>query len=491
MAAAHGESGDCLWDRLAGLFAAWDQTVPWGLPLLSLDHVSRIARRGAAPPALRVPDGFLAAAIDALARHCDPASGKLAFRDYRAADVRLLGAIHESLSQCRLVMGSGKGDRPLVLVRDKAGRKAAGSYYTPDAIVRMIVQETIGPLVDRKLAAAGESGYAGDLFDDLLDFRVLDPAMGCGYFLLAAAEFLTGRLHRFLTRRGRRIARPLVNRRVVERCLYGVDLDPWAVALAKASVWLDSTAPGEPPPAHLDCHLRRGNALVDGTLEGLPTAAGFDAVIGNPPYRGVRTGTIDRALAEYVVPHYAAARGNWDMAALFLEKSLAVGKTAGACGFILPRGSAPTAISPGCGSRFSQSAARPRCRLRAGLRRSRRAGLDRDGGPSAAGPPRYVWGGVKTAVAGRPGSCPERCCSRCPTARCSARSGWRKCRCLTNSGRHRSAGPIGRHLPRHGMRQQRSRISPPAKRPGFCRSFPGNPCTSFASSRRGCSCGRD
>ena len=82
-------------------------------------------------------------------------------------------------------------DGPLTLVRDKAGRKAAGSYYTPDTIVREIVRETIGPLVDRKLAAAGRARREGDLLEDLLDFRVLDPAMGCGYFLLAAADFLT------------------------------------------------------------------------------------------------------------------------------------------------------------------------------------------------------------------------------------------------------------------------------------------------------------
>jgi hypothetical protein len=340
LAAAYGQRGDCLWERLAGLFAAWEQAVPWGLSPAWSEQAKGGARRGTAPHALPVPDRFLAAAIDALARHCDPASGRLAFRDYRAADVRLLGAIHESLSQCRLVRGKEKaganGDRPLVLVRDQAVRKAAGSYYTPEPIVRQIVQETIGPLLDRKLAAASGAGSEGDLLEELLDFRVLDPAMGCGYFLLAAADFLSQRLHRFLVRHGRGVARPVLKRRIVARCLYGVDLDPWAVALAKASLWLDSAAPGQRRPADLDRRLRCGNALVGATLDKLADGAGFDAVIGNPPYGGVRTGRIDRALAAYVATRYTAARRNWDLAALFLEKSLAVSKTAGACGFILP-----------------------------------------------------------------------------------------------------------------------------------------------------------
>ena len=72
----------------------------------------------------------------------------------------------------------------------------------------------------------------------------------------------------------------------------------------------------------------RWTSLLDG--------GGFDAVVGNPPYRGVRTGTIGRALADYVATRYAAARRNWDLAALFLEKSLVVAKPEAACGFILP-----------------------------------------------------------------------------------------------------------------------------------------------------------
>ena len=69
--------------------------------------------------------------------------------------------------------------------------------------------------------------------------------MGCGYFLLAAADYITGRLERFLGVAAAAPGRPLLKRRVVEHCLYGVDLDPWAVQLAKASLWLDSAVPDE------------------------------------------------------------------------------------------------------------------------------------------------------------------------------------------------------------------------------------------------------
>ncbi len=212
--------------------------------------------------------------------------------------------------------------------------------------MREIVAHTIGPMMDRKLAAIGRASDSRaaapcEIVEKLLDFRVLDPAMGSGYFLLAAADFITARIERFLGDAA--VVRPLLKQRVVERCLYGVDLDPWAAELAKASLWLDSALPDEreteiweraAPLASLDQHLRCGDALVGSTLEEL--GGKFDVVIGNPPYRGVRTGTIDRAWAASITTRYAAARRNWDLAAVFLERSLAVAKAESACGFIVP-----------------------------------------------------------------------------------------------------------------------------------------------------------
>ena len=377
-------------DRIAAAYSATETRLHRRLDrlLAKMGTFAFPGRSAAISPPLAVPDRFLAAAIDGLARCIGPA-GRLVAVDFCAMDVRQLGVVHECLSHCKLVI-SPQG-RP-ILAGDRAGRKRAGSYYTPEPIVRRIVAGAVGPAIERKLQAVRRRWEGGglpadaEMLAELLDFRVLDPAVGSGYFLLAAADFLANRLDDFLRSlpRGKRtrvalasrrrvalasrqcsaqalarrqchpeeagrLSLPLLKREVVRRCVYGVDLDPVAVELAKASLLLDA---GMSPAARrhcfceavahgglsasLDAHFRCGNSLVGDTLAELGGGAGFDVVVGNPPYRGVRTGTFDRAFAKYVASHYAAARGNWDLAALFLEKSLAVGKPESACGFIVP-----------------------------------------------------------------------------------------------------------------------------------------------------------
>ena len=336
IAAAYSAAESRLHRRLLRLLA---KTGRWNVP----------DRRSPSSPPLAVPDRFLAAAIDGLARRLGSAD-RLVAVDFRSLDVRQLGVVHECLSHCKLEISPPHGR--LILAGDKVGRKRAGSYYTPEAIVRRIVAGAVGPAMERTLQAARrrweDSGLPSEseMLNELLDFRVLDPAVGSGYFLLAAAEFRRAASRLFpqsAARKRRSEAKPvslsLLKRQVVQRCLYGVDLDPVAVELAKASLLLDagiSPTSGRRGSSPLEAHFRCGNSLVGRTLAELAGGAGFDVVIGNPPYRGVRTGTFDRAFADYVSSHYAAARGNWDLAALFLEKSLAVGKPESTCGFIVP-----------------------------------------------------------------------------------------------------------------------------------------------------------
>ena len=186
----------------------------------------------------RVPDRFLASAIDGLARCEDPATGTLVFVDYGSADVRELGAIYECLGHCRLTVAPPKAavNSSIRVVGDKTKRQAAGAYDTPAAIVRQIIEHTVGPVLDRKLAAAKTrwSQLAGqtppaDALDELMDFRLLDPAMGSGYFLLAATDFIAERLSVFLRQFDGDHAKATASQlkhHVLARCIYGVDLDP-------------------------------------------------------------------------------------------------------------------------------------------------------------------------------------------------------------------------------------------------------------------------
>jgi len=238
----------------------------------------------------KVGDSYLAEAINLLARRNN------AFVDYQTLGIRQLGSIYEGLLEYKLKIAeedliitkekgkevyqsvkkakeSGKkidknkvvkaGD--LYLVTDKGKRKATGSYYTPDYIVKYIVENTLGPLVEAMKRDVSENG--GDLIEELLSIKILDSAMGSGHFLLEAVSFLAREIVEALGKQGKvdtvgeEDEITWAKRLVVERCIYGVDLNPQAVELAKVSLWLHTVSKDKPLP-FLDHHLRCGNSLI-------------------------------------------------------------------------------------------------------------------------------------------------------------------------------------------------------------------------------------
>ena len=148
------------------------------------------------------------------------------------------------------------------LLTDKGERKATGSYYTPDYIVRYIVENTLAPLCE------------GKSVDEILSLKILDPATGSGHFLVGVVDYLAEELithpdapHMTETA-SEETELAYWRRRVVESCVYGVDLNPMAVELAKLSLWLHTVAKGE-PLSFLDHHIRCGNSLIGAKIENL------------------------------------------------------------------------------------------------------------------------------------------------------------------------------------------------------------------------------
>lgn len=149
-------------------------------------------------------------------------------------------------------------------------RKGAGAFYTPRPLAHFVVVETLRPLVENATS------------DEILNLRVCDPAMGSGAFLVPAVHQLTEAYGEALIREGKDIdhklddtERAAYRRLIVERCIYGVDLNPMAVDLAKVSLWLATAAAGK-PLSFLDAHLRCGNAIIGaqlGSFEGVPVPA--------------------------------------------------------------------------------------------------------------------------------------------------------------------------------------------------------------------------
>ena len=137
----------------------------------------------------------------------------------------------------------------------------------------------------RKRASRAKTGSSGGP-GELLDLRICDPAMGSGAFLVQACRWLSERLveawgaaestGRAITAEGEvgdeiggleplpgdAEDRVLTARRLIaERCLYGVDVNPLAVELAKLSIWLITLAKGR-PFGFLDHNLRCGDSLL-------------------------------------------------------------------------------------------------------------------------------------------------------------------------------------------------------------------------------------
>jgi hypothetical protein len=249
---------------------------------------------------LDLDDGAARAAVLALSTRPSPRRGGRERISYRDLGVEQLGAVYETLLDyepqvapgARVGPGArsawrrtGRGDTATVRsvrseswARQRKGvvvslepgsglRKATGTFYTPQALAQYLVRRTLAPLVQ------------GASPETILDLRVLDPAMGSGAFLVAACGFLAEAYVEALVRAGRCHPSDIgaaelaaIRRTIAERCLYGVDLNPMAVQLARLSLWL-ATLSADRPLSFFDHHLQVGDSLIGawvGSLARLP-----------------------------------------------------------------------------------------------------------------------------------------------------------------------------------------------------------------------------
>ena len=249
---------------------------------------------------IRLGDQVVADVIDALSFE----NGR--YINYRDLSVEQLGSIYERLLEHEVV----REEDDIAVRPNVFARKGSGSYYTPDALVRLILKETVAPLVQARMDAfarqvkeitdsKASEGFKRkalaqtDPAEKLLDLKICDPAMGSGHFLVSLVDYLsdhviaamaevdsTGYVSPLIERidairqtiltnaRQREWAideaqlddRHIVRRMVLKRCVYGVDKNPMAVELAKVSLWLHSFTAGA-PLSFLDHHLRCGDSL--------------------------------------------------------------------------------------------------------------------------------------------------------------------------------------------------------------------------------------
>jgi hypothetical protein len=267
----------------------------------------------------RISDAELAPLLDLLSR-AGP-GGERKWINYRDLSVQQLGSIYERLLERTLVTDK---NGEIAVRLSVYGRKGTGTYYTHDDLVKLIVHETVGPLVQERLQRFKETSSklahtrrpkanrlhelrAADAAAGMLEIKVCDPAIGSGHFLVALVDYLADQVleaiadataeitwapadtpyespvarritdirnrllesakhHRWTIDPAQLDDRHIVRRMILKRVVHGVDKNPMAVELAKLALWLHTFTVGA-PLSFLDHHLQAGDALFGERLE--------------------------------------------------------------------------------------------------------------------------------------------------------------------------------------------------------------------------------
>src|ERR1017187_4975345 len=208
-----------------------------------------------------------------------------------------------------------------LVITQVGDRRATGTHYTPRKLAEEIVEHTLAPLCFSPGPADGAdlADWQARPASELLELKVLDPAMGSGAFLVPPCRYLADRIVEAWERDGypdvilgalgpdfnRDDAALEARRRVAARCLCGVGRDEAAGDLGKLSLWLVTLAKDQ-PFSFLDHALRCGDSLVGLTYESQVVAFHRDRESGR--YNNARlSGAIDE-IAGPIMPRVRERR---------------------------------------------------------------------------------------------------------------------------------------------------------------------------------------
>lgn len=299
------------WEEVDRLFRAVDTgNAEWGVPAYNGGLFSRdpaVSPIGAALAELKLPDYVFGPMLQSLL--VDTNAEEWGPVDFRSLGVRDFGTIYEGLLENELSIAEtdltvekvgeeeryrpAKPDEEVRVPKGRAylhnrsgARKASGSYFTKHFAVEHLLEYALEPALQDHLARLDKlpDREAGEAF---FDFRVADIAMGSGHFLVAAVDRIEPAFSTYLAKRNlpdvmaelarlRETAKEalgllgegieievtqLLRRQIARRCIYGVDLNPIAVEMARLGLWVHTFVPGL-PLSFLDHSLVVGNSLV-------------------------------------------------------------------------------------------------------------------------------------------------------------------------------------------------------------------------------------
>jgi hypothetical protein len=305
------EDQDFYWNEVTQLWKAVDKgNKAWSVPtynggLFGTDGAG--AEAGLELVKLSVPDSDFAPALASLLLD-ETDEGHQGPIDFRSLGVREFGTIYEGLLESELSVAEtdlavdpktkaylpAKGKAAVVvgtghvyLHNASGARKSSGAYYTKAFAVEHLLEYALEPALRDHLARLDAMSDPRDAAEQFFDFRVADIATGSGHFLVAAIDHIERQFSNYLARRPipgvtdelerlRKMAMEslgpdwagdpiedtqLLRRQIARRCIFGVDLNPLAVELARLSIWIHTFVPGL-PLSFLDGNLVVGNSLV-------------------------------------------------------------------------------------------------------------------------------------------------------------------------------------------------------------------------------------
>lgn len=281
-------------------------------------------------------------------------------------DVNILGHIFEnSLNELDELKAQSEGE---AIDRKKTRRKKDGVFYTPKYITKYIVDNTVGKLCLEKKQEIDirDEDYVFDkkrpkkitlnLVEKLnqykawlLEITICDPACGSGAFLNQALDFLI-KEHKYIDELqakllGDTLVFSDIEKSILEKNLYGVDINEESVEIAKLSLWLRTAQPNR-KLNDLNNNIKCGNSLIDDQAVAGDNAfnwkkefpeifsdGGFDVIIGNPPW-GAKFSEYEKKYCKAKYPK--STEGKIDSYRIFIEKCFELGSTSGLISLITP-----------------------------------------------------------------------------------------------------------------------------------------------------------
>lgn len=286
--------------------------------------------------------------------------------DFDKIPISILGSIYERFLG-KVIRPTPKGAK----VEEKPEvRKAGGVYYTPEYIVRYIVSETVGKIIEGKLP------------EEIAAMSFADIACGSGSFLIEVYSQLINYHERWYNSNQTRAKKEDVFERdghlhvtlkkkkeILLNNIYGVDIDFQATEVTQLSLYLKLLENVSLTETHqlglfkehilpnLTKNIVCGNSLIGTDITGLfetentdrlkpmnfedafpaiMKRGGFDAIVGNPPYIQSRSEQFSDIEKQYYYQRYATVEYQINTFGLFIEKSIQNLKKNGLLGYIIP-----------------------------------------------------------------------------------------------------------------------------------------------------------